>query len=138
MQITKDVKSVKKFKETTRCLFLLFFLGPFYLFLVLSNASQGAEGGRSFDGELKHQVTYILCFILVEFSMHIPYHVHFWWKSEWSTLDMIDTKWHYNFRPRPLMRLSLDLSFVQVSTDLKLWNLFCWVYIRLRKILPLK
>ena len=30
VQITKDVRNVKEFKETTRSLFLLFFLSPFY------------------------------------------------------------------------------------------------------------
>ena len=52
VQITNDVKSVKEFKETTRYLFLLFFLGPFYLFLLLSNATRGAEDGSSFEDEL--------------------------------------------------------------------------------------
>ena len=33
VHITKDMKNAKEFKETTRSLFLLFFLSPFYLAL---------------------------------------------------------------------------------------------------------
>ena len=39
VQFTKDVKSVKEFKETTRYLFLLLFLGPFSLVFLLPDAT---------------------------------------------------------------------------------------------------
>ena len=35
VQVTKDVKNDKEFKETTGSLFLLLFLSPFYLVLLL-------------------------------------------------------------------------------------------------------
>ena len=50
VQIEKDVKNVKEFKEIVRYLFLLFFLGPFYLVLLLPaaipNSRRGAEVRR--------------------------------------------------------------------------------------------
>ena len=52
VQFTKDVKTVKESKETTRYLFLLIFIGPFSLGFLLPNATQGAEDLKSFDGEL--------------------------------------------------------------------------------------
>ena len=39
VQIPKNVKNVKEFKETTRSLFLLVFLSPFYLVLLLLTAT---------------------------------------------------------------------------------------------------
>ena len=39
VEIKKDVKYVKEFKETIRYLFLLFFLVPFYLALLLPTAT---------------------------------------------------------------------------------------------------
>ena len=46
VQITRDVKRVKEFKETRRYVFLLFFLGYFYLVLLLPNATLRSQGGK--------------------------------------------------------------------------------------------
>ena len=43
VQIKKDVKNVKEFKEIIRYLFLLFFLGPFYLVLLLPVATPNSR-----------------------------------------------------------------------------------------------
>ena len=64
VQIKKDVKNVKEFKVIIRYLFLLFFLGPFYLVCLLQ--PRIAEERRSFDDTpnlcLKHRMAYILWF----------------------------------------------------------------------------
>ena len=44
VKITKDVKTVKEFKETTRYLFLMIFLGLFYLVFLLVNATPWSRG----------------------------------------------------------------------------------------------
>ena len=44
VQITKDMKSVEKFKETTTCLFFHFLLGLIYLVLLLPNANTRSRG----------------------------------------------------------------------------------------------
>ena len=44
VQVTKDVKSIKKKFKETRYLFLLVFLGPFYLVLLLLNTTPKSQG----------------------------------------------------------------------------------------------
>ena len=46
VQFTKGLKSVKEFKETTKYLFLLLFLGPLSLVLLLRNATPRSRGGE--------------------------------------------------------------------------------------------
>ena len=50
VQIIKDVKNAKEFKETTRSLFLLFFLSPFYL--LLPTAALRSQLGEELDDQL--------------------------------------------------------------------------------------
>ena len=45
VKITKDVKSIKEFKETIRYLILRFFVDPFYLVLPLLTATPRSQGG---------------------------------------------------------------------------------------------
>ena len=95
----KNMKSVKEFKEIIRHLFLLFFLNPFYVALLLPTASPRSRRGE----ELRRQT-----WPLFETASSICNVVSFWCKSMWSTLGMIATKFHYNFWPHPLIRSSLD------------------------------
>ena len=45
VKISKDVKSIKEFKETIRYLILRFFVDPFYLVLRLPTATPRSQGG---------------------------------------------------------------------------------------------
>ena len=46
VQITKNLKIVKEFKETARYLFLLLFLWTFYLVLILPTTTSSSRGGE--------------------------------------------------------------------------------------------
>ena len=65
VQIKKDVENIEEFKEIIRYLFLLFFLGSFYLVLLLPTAIPNSQG-KNFKDKLnlclKHRVAYILWF----------------------------------------------------------------------------
>ena len=108
VQIKTDVKNGKEFHEIISYSFLLFVLGLFYLVLLLPTATRIAKERRSFDDKLDLCLKRRMGIVLDEFSMHIPYHVHFLWKSMSSSLGIIATKQHYKFWPRPLMRSSSD------------------------------
>ena len=55
VQITKNLKIVKEFKETVRYLFLLFFLWPFYLVLILPTTTSRSRGGEELQRQTNKQ-----------------------------------------------------------------------------------
>ena len=55
VQITKNLKIVKEIKETVRYLFLLFFLWPFYLVLILPTTTSRSRGGEELQRQTNKQ-----------------------------------------------------------------------------------
>ena len=55
VQITKNLKIVKEFKETVSYLFLLFFLWTFYLVLILPTTTSRSRGGEELQRQTNKQ-----------------------------------------------------------------------------------
>ena len=55
VQITKNLKIVKEFKETVSYLFLLFFLWTFYLVLILPTTTSRSRGGEELQRQTNIQ-----------------------------------------------------------------------------------
>ena len=131
VQIKKDVRNAKEFKEIWKYLLVLFFLGSFYLVLLLPNATSN-------NLCLEHRIAYILWFHFGWIFNAYPISRPFLMKIHVKYLRHDSHKITFKILTMTIDEVIIGSIFVYVSVDLQSLRLLYCVYSRLRKFLPLK